>query len=368
VRRLTLLAASAALVTLALAAGAGSRSLTYTSAKIEVRGPAKLGATGFHEIHVILRPTDDPTVKVVIYAPAGYRANLSAASGSQVGTVSAKVQTADLGGATLPLSGVVNAAGAASRIPSGSTTVALGDAAVVCTGSPTHAAYWLLVLTAAGQTLQLPAYVDPAAGPETAFASFKIQVCLPPPDVPPGTPGRATFGVKLFDADLTLKNVFTNPTSGSRHMWSAIFTPYAPGAGTPDIAGTVEARSVVLLPVLVTLKGKYDARRHVAVLAGKRTVGQENRAGAAVLILSGPSPSKLEPAGPSGKTSSSGTFTATRKILETTYFQARFAGSAVYTQNVCTLADSPAPAGCVSGNVGPFGAVSSIVKVTVPKR
>ena len=44
-------------------------------------------------------------------------------------------------------------------------------------------------------------YVDPVSGAAAAFASFTIQVCLPPPDVPAGTPGRATFGAKLVDAE-----------------------------------------------------------------------------------------------------------------------------------------------------------------------
>ena len=38
--------------------------------------------------------------------------------------------------------------------------------------------------------------VAPPGASASAFASGSIQACLPPPDVPVGTPGRATFGFK----------------------------------------------------------------------------------------------------------------------------------------------------------------------------
>jgi hypothetical protein len=361
--------ASAGVAALAFAAGAGSHSLTYASAKIEVSGPSSFGATGSQLIHIFIAPTDDPTAKVVIYAPTGYTANLGAAPGTNIGTVTAKVAAADLGGATLPLGGSVQAAAATTSITFGGGQAVLSDLATQCTGTATHAAYWLLVLSAAGQTLQVPAYVDPAADTETAFASDKIQVCLPPPDVPSGTPGRAAFGAKLFDAAITLKNVFTNPSSGALHVWSAILTPYTPGAGTPNAPGTVEVRSAVLLPVTVSLKGKYDPKKKMALLSGVIVIGQQNPTGAQVILLSGTAPAKLKANGVSGKATSTGAFTASRKIATTTYFVAGISTSAIdVTQQLCGLAASQAPAGCINGNVGPLFAVSGVVKVTVPKK
>src|SRR5207302_1917715 len=115
-------------------------------------------------------------------------------------------------------------------------------------------------------------YVDATSGPEASVGSYKLQVCLPPPDVPAGTPGRSAFGAKLFHAKLTLTNVFTTPSTPNIYWWRAVFTPYTPGAGTPNAAGTVEARSAALVPITVTLTAKYDPKTKSAKLSGSLSV------------------------------------------------------------------------------------------------
>ena len=69
----------------------------------------------------------------------------------------------------------------------------------------------MLNLSAAGQTLQVPAYVDdvPLTIPLSAIANNTITFCLPPPDVPVGTPGRAALGAKLVSATLNITDVFS---------------------------------------------------------------------------------------------------------------------------------------------------------------
>src|SRR5439155_22359012 len=106
--------------------------------------------------------------------------------------------------------------------------------ATACTQTATHTATWVLTLTAASQQLQLPVFVDATTGVEAAVGPFKIQFCLPPPDVPAGTPGRASFGIRLFHAKLTLNNVFTTPKTPNVYIWRAPFTPYTPTLGTPN--------------------------------------------------------------------------------------------------------------------------------------
>ena len=109
--------------------------------------------------------------------------------------MTAQGTAADLGGALLPLTGTVQVRAASGTYLSGTTQVPIAAAATQCTGTATHTAYWVLILQAAGQTLELPVFVDsPAAPPApggsaSAFASTSIQACLPPPDVPAGTPG-----------------------------------------------------------------------------------------------------------------------------------------------------------------------------------
>jgi hypothetical protein len=362
--RLTLLCVVAG----AALAVAGPAMAGIPSAKLNIRTPAGLGATGPITFEVSQSATDDALAKATIYTGLGYTANLTAASGSTIGVVTAQVQAADLGNQTLPLAGTVQAADAATTVSLAGQTVPLSAAGAVCTGTPTHAAYWLLVLTAAGQTLRVPAFVDPTSGPETAFAAFKIQVCLPAPDLPATDPRRATFGAKLFDAKVTLTSVFTNPTSPGTPVWSAFFTPYTPGTGTANAAGTVESRSATIVPATISLKAKYNKTRKAAVLSGVITIAGRPLAGLKIPIYSGAKSAKLKSAGTTTKSNSKGIFTAVKKILKTTYFRVGgILGGGDVTAQLCA-GPSLAPAGCVSGTVGEIPLFSKIIKVVVPKK
>ena len=147
---------------------------------------------------------------------------------------------AELGGALLPLTGTVQVRAATGTYVSGTTQVPMAAAATQCTGTAEHTAFWVLILQAAGQTLELPVFVDsPVVGTRaSAFATSSIQACLPPPDVPTGTPGRATFGFKLTKVDFKVNGIFTSAGSG-RPRWRVLATPYVP---TRD-ARTRQARS-----------------------------------------------------------------------------------------------------------------------------
>jgi hypothetical protein len=198
--------------------------------------------------------SDDPTAKLTFYAPTEYSASLTQPAGQTIGTVSAQGTAADLGGALLPLTGTVQVRAASGTYLSGTTQVPIAAAATLCTGTATHTAYWVLILQAAGQTLELPVFVDQVtAPPANAFASSSIQACLPPPDVPPGTPGRATFGFKLTKVDFKVNGVYTSAGTG-QPRWRVQATPYRPGLGTANVAGTVEAQSVVGFPRSATLR------------------------------------------------------------------------------------------------------------------
>jgi hypothetical protein len=363
--RLILLAAVAG----AALAIAGPAWATFRTAKLDITTQPGLGATGPASFEVSMAATDDPIAKVTIYTGVGYGANLTAASGSTIGAVTAQVQAADLGGQTLPLAGTVQAADAATTISVAGQTLPLSVVGQVCTGSPTHAAYWLLVLTAAGQTLRVAAYVDPTSGAETAFAAWKIQVCLPDPALPTTDPRRATFGAKLFDATVTLKSVFTNPTTQGTPIWSAFFTPYVPGTGTANPAGTVESRSATAVPAAITLKATYDKKRKAAVLSGTIKVLGQPLAGLAVPIYSGTKASNVKSKGTTTKSTSKGVFGAVKKILKTTYFQVGgILGGGDITSTLCPAFPSLAPGGCVSATTGQIPLFSKVVKVVVPKK
>jgi hypothetical protein len=196
-------------------------------------GPTKLG--------VSVGASDDPTAKVSIYIPTGYQVSTPAA-GTKLGDVTATASAADLGGAVLPLTGELDAIA-----PTATTTAA----AAACGVSPAQT--WDLHLTAAGQTIDVPLFVVAGAAPEAAAGyQTKLVACLPPPDVPAGTPGRAVFGAKLLTATFD-SSAIAQPTSTGDYRWTSLFTPYVPTKGVPNPAGSVEVQSIRHIPTQVKL-------------------------------------------------------------------------------------------------------------------
>src|SRR6476619_1856080 len=233
----TALFACAVLSTLAFA---GSAFAAYTSPKLVVASltPQAAGSGGPVRVGVTVANTDDPTAKVQIYIPAGYQIGTPAA-GTKLGDVTATAAAADLGGAILPLTGELQAVAAN---PTG---------AAQCQVAASQ--YWNLHLTAAGQTLDIPLYVVAANANEMASGyQAKLVVCLPPPDVPAGTPGRATFGAKLLSASF-VASAITQPVASGDYRWTSLSTPYNPGKGTPNPAGTVETQSIRHSPTQIKL-------------------------------------------------------------------------------------------------------------------
>ena len=251
--------ASLAAATAAALAFAGSAFASY-SPKLVVSSltPQAAGGGGPVRVGVAVGTNDDPTAKASIYIPTGYQV-ATATPGTKLGDVTATASAADLGGAVLPLTGELDAIA-----PTASSTAA----ATQCGVSPAQT--WDLHLTAAGQTLDIPMFVVAATGPEAAAGfSTKLVVCLPPPDVPPGTPGRAVFGAKLLTATFG-SSAITQPTSTGDYTWTSLWTPYTPGKGTPNAAGTVEVQSVRHIPTqvkLVTTRSRVVAYKRVK---GKR--------------------------------------------------------------------------------------------------
>ena len=253
---------------MALVAAVSALALTFAGSALASFSPkftiqnatAAAGSGGGVQISATVGANDDPTSRVVFYVPNGYQLN-SPAIGTRLGGVTASAQAADLGGAILPLTGdllVVNP-----------TTYATQQAQC---GVTTVAATWDLHLTAAGQTLDVPVFVVQTAGTETALGQFKLQICLPPPDVPAGTPGRAAFGAKLLSAVFT-SNAFTNPPATGDYRWRALWTPYTPRTGSPNAAGSVETQSLVRIPTQLTVTAKKKVTAKKVKVRGKlRTI------------------------------------------------------------------------------------------------
>ena len=328
------LAAVAALVAVPAAMAA------YTSPKLEITQTA----TGV-VVKASLDPNDDPTAAVVIAAPTGTQMTTNQAPGTVLGPVRAVVKALDLAGADLPLEGQLVVA-APGQVPAATQTGCIGAAAPLAT--------WVMVLTAAGQTLQVPTYLVPTSGTQTAAGPAFIAICLPPPDVPVGTPGRATFGAKVYQAELAINGVFSKVTTGA---WISSWIPYTPGAGKPNPAGAVVAPAAIA-PGAVTISAKRSGRG--AIVTGSVTQAGQPRGGATVTVLGGSAKAKLTTR-KRVKVSASGKFTA--KFAVGTFFRADAVATGAAAAPLCTqLQPLIGATPCVNPTVNGFTAKSKVVR------
>ena len=292
-------------------------------------------------IKVSQAQSDQQPAKIQIYVPSGYTINASQAPGTKIGTTSGSVFARDQN-IPLPLAGDVVVVPATTNAP-GCDPV-------------THLTVWNLALTVAGQTINLPVHVDQTAGVEAALGPYKLVVCLGPSDVPAGAPGRSPFGAQLLEAVFTVDNVFTAPAGSA--TWKAITTPYAPGTGAPNIAGTVETRSFVSAGA-VSIAGKIGKGRLL------RLTGKVSQAGAAVagaqvsILVNGQRRFRA-------RTSSTGSYSVVLKKsgkTTTTTFQARVdVAERDITSTGCASPTLPGVA-CVNATSAPFTAVSRKLRI-----
>ncbi len=332
--------AGLALAALGVLALAGSALAAYTSPTLKV---SQAGSKT--TISVTQDQGDDATARAVIYAPAGTTSTLNQAPGSTLGAVSAQVTALALGGALLPLTGEIKVA------PPGAVAAASQQA---CIQAETPAATWLMVLQAAGQTLNVPMYVLATAGAETALGPAKIIVCLPPPDVPVDK-GGATFGAKLFKAEFSLNGVFSPVPAGA---WVAIWTPYTAAIGQVNAAATVAAPAAIA-PGALSLKATKSGLVKTK-LAGTVTQGGQGFGGAKVEIWAGTKRAALKKvATTSSKANGGYSFTYSRKAG---FFRARVVVAGRAAPPVCALFTGRLQVPCVNPTVNGFTAFSAVVK------
>jgi hypothetical protein len=339
------LVGAASIATLAFA---GSALAAYTPHITVNHTPLGISAAGTTDLTIAFDQNDDATAKVTIYVPQGYTATGGASPGTQIGTVDASILAKLISPTTpLPIKGTIETADPSRFV------------ANLCAPG-THEAVWLLRLQAAGQELMVPLYVDTVTAPaESALGQFKLQVCLPSPDIPPSA-GGATFGAKLISATLHLNSVFTLPSQNGSYGWTVVATPYTAGTGTPNPAGTTQARGFVQLPAQLTLKAKVKKR--LATLSGALRVNLAGLAGMRVTLLAGASATKLKAAG-SATTRAGGAFSFKKKLKRTTFFRARV--TAATRSTTCTGGVPGIP--CASASLNPFTVQSAVVRVK-PKR
>jgi hypothetical protein len=217
---------------------ATTASAAYSTAKLSIT----YGSGGSTRIVASSDGADDATARAAIVIANGTTLTTTAAPGTKVGTVTAQVSALALGGALLPLAGDILVA-PPGAVPAASQTA--------CIGAATPSATYLLVLQAAGQTINLPAYIIPTDGAQAAIGAAQLVFCLAPPDVPVDK-GGATFGAKFLAADMTFAGVFS-PLANA--VWMGFWTPWTPLTGVVNAAGTVASPAIIGASA-VSLKGK----------------------------------------------------------------------------------------------------------------
>ena len=325
------LGAAAALVAVAVAFAA------YTSPTLRV---SYAGTTT--NITASASQNDDATAVATIYIPSGTPITTSQAPGTQIGTVKAQVQALALGGALLPLDGKIIVA------PPGAIPA---ESQAACTQGQTPTATWILVLSAAGQTINLPAYIIPTAGPEAALGPAKLQFCLAPPDIPVAS-GGATFGAKFLSAALSVNGVFSPVAQGA---WIAFWTPWQAGNGQVNLAGTVVSPAGVA-PGAVTVKARKAGAG--ALVSGVVTQGGLPRPGVSVQVWGGKSKATLKKLG-TVRSNAKGAYTF--KAKSGSVFQAQAVAAPTAAPPLCTLL-TPQLGGkpCVNPTANGFSAKSGL--------
>jgi len=270
--RLTVFVSAAALALVVVATAAAS----YTPSMGIFQASYKPAGAGTVLISLAQERADDPTARIVIYAPPGYKATLTQAPGTQIGSVIADVQVLDLSTNPIALSGPV-------KVDSPANWTAQAN---LCTPGVVPEAVWTLNAGVAGQTNIIPVFVTHTAGAEAAFSSAKMTVCFRDPTLPQNDPRRSPNGTKFLDAAFSVKGVFTNSSSAGNQLWRSLFTPYTPGTGAPNAAGTREAQGIAPSPYSVSIK-RVRARRGFLRFAGIVNVAGSLPSGTGLALYAG---------------------------------------------------------------------------------
>lgn len=311
----------------------------YTSLKLEVRQTA----TGVN-IKAGGSPDDDPTASVRIFVPTGTQLTTNQPPGTVLGAVTATARVLDLAGAEVPLTGQILVA----------TPGQFSAEQAACLQGATALATFVLALSAAGQNVPVPAWLVATAGAQAALGPAYIQVCLRPPDVPLGTPGRQPLGAKVYSVDATINGVFSPVPLGA---WIAFWTPYRPGLGQVNLAATV-ASPAAIAPGAVSLNAKKSGRG--AIVTGRVTQGGQPRSGANVTIFGGAKASALKRLG-KAKVGANGAFSFKAKVGS--FFRASATATNTSAASLCTqLGPAIAPIPCVNPTTNGFIALSKRVR------
>jgi hypothetical protein len=312
----------------------------FTTPKLEVRQTA--AATTFK---LTQSSSEDAVASVRIFVPTGTTVTATQAPGTTLGAVSALLKLHALAGAEVPVQGNVVVA------PPGGVPAAIVAA---CTGGATPTATWLLALSIAGTPVNLPLFLIPTSGPLAGLGPAYIQTCLASPYIPPAQGGGAG-GAQLVTAEFSVQGVFSAVATGA---FVSILTPWTPGTGTVNAAGTVAAPAAVA-PGAVTAAAR--SRGKGATITGRVTQAGQARS-ATVTIFGGAKRTGLKRLG-RVQVGAAGSFTF--RARTGTFFRANAVAAPGAAAPLCTaLGAALTPLGipCVNPTVNGFTAQSRVVR------
>jgi hypothetical protein len=327
------LAAAAALVAVPAAMAA------YTTPKLEVR------QTGNSTVFKITQSSsEDATAVVRIFVPTGTTLTTNQAPGTNLGNASALLKLFGLGGAEVPVDGSVVVA------PPGAVPPATQ---AQCTQGATPLATWLLSVSIAGNTVNVPIFLVPTSGAFAALGPAYVTACFSSPYLTPDQ-GGTTGQPQVVNAEFALSGVFSPVNVGA---FVAFLIPYTVGTGTVNLAGTI-ATPAAIAPGAVTISAKRSGKG--AVVTGSVTQAGQPRAGATVTVLGGSVKSKLTTR-KRVSVSASGRFTA--RFAVGTFFRADAVATGGAAAPLCAqLGPAVAPVPCVNPTVNGFSAKSKVVR------
>jgi hypothetical protein len=341
---------------IAALAVAGSAMAAYQP-RIIVKNPSERpGAATPLVLRVEQPKEDDATSRFVLSVPVGYTAALvPATDGATIGSVVAQAQANAISpDAILELTGTIKAdtTFTAAEYPTAAGCLA-------STGIVEPDAVYRLELTAAGQNLLVPMYVEPVTtAPLSTLFSAQIVTCLPSPYVPP--PLGAAFGAKLINAELTFPSTFTNPAAAGDYRWSGVWTPYAVGTSTSNAAGTVETQSIDRFSAALTLTARTTGQR--VTLAGTLLENGKAVPRARVQLQLGRTAAGVKNVG-TATTTGRGAFTATFRNRAKGVW---FARARVTVGDRAAPCQTIFPVPCISANVPGFSVFSNrVVRLTI---
>jgi len=242
----------AAVATVALAASGSA--LAALNPSLAVAGPSFPTKVGPVSITLKTLNADDAVGKISVFAPVGYQLQPGTA-GSKVGSVTAIALLGDQNNQAVTLKGNLTALDP--------NDASVGNASASCDNT-VHSLVWMMKLSGAGQTFDIPVFVDQTSGSEASFSSFRIVMCFKAPDVPVGTANRSTAGARFIEVGIS-SNQIISPTVRGEYKWRSMWTAFAPKTGSLAPTGSREAQALVRLPTTMSLKG----RRTFVLFKGK---------------------------------------------------------------------------------------------------